>query len=122
MRWESISRNTIYTEDSEFKMTEQLLEIKKDLSKKLKKDRFEPSQPLAMAIRPEEFPCSISFSQDDPRLIRYLKGETIALTEKDPGKGQKGWCLVCAEEFPLGWGKLSGDSIKNKYYPGWRWQ
>ena len=88
----------------------------------VKKDRFEPSQPLAMAIRPEEFPCSISFSQDDPRLIRYLKGETIALTEKDPGKGQKGWCLVCAEEFPLGWGKLSGDSIKNKYYPGWRWQ
>lgn len=88
----------------------------------VKKDRFEPSQALAMALKPSQFPLSISFSQEDGRLIRYLKGETISLEKGEAEDGAKGWCLICAEEFPLGWGKISGNTIKNKYYPGWRWQ
>jgi len=28
--------------------------------------------------------------------------------------------LICVEEYPLGWGKLSNGTLKNKYLPGWR--
>ncbi len=86
----------------------------------LKKDRFEPSQPLAMALRPDEFESCVRFSHDDPRVIRYLKGETIALMEEE-GAGT-GWRLICLEDYPLGWAKAAGMNVKNKYYPGWRYQ
>ena len=43
----------------------------------------------------------------------------LALAE---GEGPvKGWCLVCAGGYPLGWAKGAGPVLKNKYYPGWRW-
>lgn len=82
--------------------------------------RFEPSQALAMCLRAEEFCRSVSFSREDERVMRYLKGETVIL----PGEGEmKGWCLVCLEGgFPLGWAKGMGKVLKNKYYPGWRYQ
>ena len=54
-------------------------------------------------------------------MIRYLKGETIALEENEI-KWKKGWVLVCVDDYPLGWAKYAGGSLKNKYYPGWRWQ
>lgn len=86
-----------------------------------KKKRFEPSQALAMALNPESYPYCISFSHEDERVIRYLKGETVDISDKNVEKGN-GWQLVCVEEFPLGWGKLAGNTLKNKYYAGWRWQ
>lgn len=86
----------------------------------LKKGRFEPSQALAMVLNGNLYDNSISFSREDGRVIRYLKGETIALEE---GEGPlKGWCLVCVDGFPLGFAKGNHMSLKNKYYPGWRWQ
>lgn len=85
----------------------------------LKKGRFEPSQALAMALMPEEFPTVISFKRDDERVVRYLKGETLSLTEEEAPV--KGWCLVCVDGYPLGFAKGGGKSLKNKYYPGWRW-
>lgn len=85
----------------------------------LKKERFEPSQALAMALTPEAFSCTVSFKREDNRVVRYLKGETIALTEEEGPV--KGWCLVCVNEFPLGFAKGTGMALKNKYYPGWRW-
>lgn len=86
----------------------------------LKRERFEPGQPLAMALKPDQFENTIHFSHDDQRVIRYLKGETIPLTESEGPR--KGWCLVCVEDFPLGWAKAAGMTLKNKYYPGWRYQ
>ena len=86
----------------------------------LKKGRFEPSQALAMSIKAGQFPNTVSFPGGDSRVLRYLKGETISL-EGDEGP-VKGWCLAAMEGFPLGWAKGTGMSLKNKYYPGWRWQ
>ena len=86
----------------------------------LKKDRFEPSQALAMALKPEQFKQSVSWRGEDERVIRYLKGETIFLKEEE--EDVKGWCLVCVDGFPLGFAKGTGTTLKNKYYPGWRWQ
>ncbi|GLC82948.1 RsmB/NOP family class I SAM-dependent RNA methyltransferase [Lacrimispora brassicae] len=86
----------------------------------MKKGRFEPGQAFAMVLKPEEFKQTISWEKQDERVIRYLKGETISLKEEEGPF--KGWCLVCVEGFPLGFAKGNGASLKNKYYPGWRWQ
>ena len=86
----------------------------------LKKGRFEPSQALAMSMKAGQFPNTVSFPAGDSRVLRYLKGETISL-EVDEGP-VRGWCLAAMEGFPLGWAKGTGMSLKNKYYPGWRWQ
>lgn len=85
----------------------------------LKKGRFEPSQALAMALSPDTFADCISFNREDDRVIRYLKGETISLNEGE--KPRKGWALVCVDGFALGFAKGNGMTLKNKYYPGWRW-
>lgn len=85
----------------------------------LKKGRFEPSQALAMTLSSESFKNSLSFSGEDQRVVRYLKGETISLLEGE--KPVKGWCLVCVDGFALGFAKGNGMALKNKYYPGWRW-
>lgn len=86
-----------------------------------RKKRFEPSQALAMALSSDSYPSCISFSREDDRVIRYLKGETLDVSDcqiQNPGN----WQLICVDGYPLGWGKLSGTSLKNKYYAGWRWQ
>ena len=86
-----------------------------------KKNRFEPSQALAMALRRNEYEHCISLPLEDERVIKYLKGETIDaedLTEKP----LKGWQLICVDGYPLGWAKGNGYSLKNKYLAGWRYQ
>ena len=86
----------------------------------LKKGRFEPDQAFAMALKKEEYPVRLDLKEEDDRVIRYLKGETISLINGE--EPLKGWCLVTVEGFPLGWAKGSGMTLKNKYYAGWRWQ
>lgn len=89
----------------------------------VKKKRFEPSQSLAMALKKEDYGKRIDFSSEDERVFRYLKGETLVLAEEeleDSSSSSGGWFLVCVDGYPLGWGKLSGMTLKNKYHPGWR--
>ena len=82
----------------------------------IKKNRFEPSQALACALRMEEYDAVYNMDIEDEDVIRYLKCETNeAKTEvKD------GFVLVCAGGFPLGWAKSQRGTLKNKYLPGWR--
>lgn len=87
----------------------------------LKKRRFEPSQALAMCLSAAAYPKTICLNPEDERTIRYLKGETLDVEELAPVKA-KGWYLVCVDKYPLGWGKVSGGVLKNKYLPGWRKQ
>ena len=85
----------------------------------LKKNRFEPSQPLALAFRKDEVEAIISLPVDDPRLERYLKGETLTILPEE-AVHTKGWHLLCVEGYPLGFGKLVNGTLKNKYPAGWR--
>ena len=85
-----------------------------------KKGQFEPSQALAMTLSASACPNHINFSVSDDRVIRYLKGETLDVDDLFSPKA-KGWQLVCVDGFALGWGKLSGGTLKNKYCTGWRW-
>ncbi len=87
-----------------------------------KKNRFEPSQPFAMSLSKKDYPAAVSFREDDERLARYLKGETVLLSEDELNalKPESGWLLVCADEYPVGWGKRAGDMLKNKLPAAWR--
>ncbi len=87
----------------------------------LKKNRFEPSQAFAMNLKKEEYPRIIDLPVSDERVIKYLKGETLNV-EDLVSRGEKGWYLVCVDGYPLGFGKLAEQVLKNKYLPGWRWQ
>lgn len=86
----------------------------------LKKNRFEPSQALAMYLDKKDYAFTVDLPSGDERVIRYLKGETLDLNDLISSK-EKGWYLFCVDGYPLGWGKLAGGTLKNKYLPGWRW-
>ena len=85
----------------------------------LKKDRFEPSQSFAMALRKGQYVSCVNLNWSDSRIGKYLRGETIYVDDLQV-KHSKGWQLVCISGFPLGWGKLVNGTLKNKYHPGWR--
>ena len=85
----------------------------------LKKNRFEPSQALAMCLKKDEYKKIIDLSVEDDRIRRYLKGETLDVDDFVKAK-EKGWYLVCVDGYPLGFGKLGNGTLKNKYLPGWR--
>ena len=84
----------------------------------LEKNRFEPAHALALALSSEQAASfkHLNLKLDDPRLYDYLQGQIIEAA------GEAGWLLVCAEGFPLGWGKRSGDSVKNNLPKGLRWR
>lgn len=86
-----------------------------------KKKRFEPSQPFALALRAQDFDQVLDFPADDERLQRYLRGETLDVSDLINGeKKRKGWQLVMVAGYPLGFGKLVNNNLKNKYPAGWR--
>ena len=83
----------------------------------MKKNRFEPSQALANALKMEEYDNCYDLAADDIDVIRYLKCESIEIKKEV----KDGWVLVCVNGHPLGFGKYSKGNFKNKYLPGWRW-
>ncbi len=76
-----------------------------------KKDRFEPAHALALWLR--ECVRTKDLALDSRELEEYLRGNVIACEEK-------GWCLVTAGGFSLGWGKGDGVQLKNHYPKGLR--
>ncbi len=87
----------------------------------MKKNRFEPSQSLAMFLKQNEFRNVVNLRVEDDRVLKYLKGETIELQENEMDNLSEGMCLICVDTFSLGFGKINHGMIKNKYLPGWRW-
>lgn len=85
----------------------------------LKRNRFEPSQSLAMYLRKGQFDNCLNLKAEDDRVFRYLKGETIESKLED-GTLNKGYVLVQIDGFSLGWAKNNNGTLKNKYLSGWR--
>lgn len=86
----------------------------------LKKKRFEPSQPFALVLSRETFDSCLNFPGEDERLQRYLRGESFQLSAEEQAGLSNGWYLILADGYPLGFGKLAGQTVKNKYPAGWR--
>lgn len=87
------------------------------------KDRIlVPSQAMAMALSTEEYPSVLDLPIEDERVVRYLKGETLLLTQDEGGRlrnaGEK-YVLVAVDGFSLGFASLAGDRLKNLYPRGW---
>ncbi len=80
----------------------------------LKKNRFEPSHALALALGPRYVRHVWNLEADAAGTAAYLNGQTF------PGQGEKGWYLICVDGFGLGWGKLAAGSMKNHYPRGLR--
>jgi 16S rRNA C967 or C1407 C5-methylase (RsmB/RsmF family)/NOL1/NOP2/fmu family ribosome biogenesis protein len=75
-------------------------------------DRFTPAHGLAMSL-PASL-CRRVEPLDFEEAARYLSGETLTKP------GEPGWVMLTFDGFPLGWGKRSGDVIKNHYPKGLR--
>lgn len=80
----------------------------------LKKNRFEPSHALALALSPKEAVNVWNLKSTENTVNAYLNGQTFS------ADGEKGWYLVCVDGFSLGWGKLAGGIMKNHYPKGLR--
>ena len=77
----------------------------------LKKDRFEPAHALALWLRSCARVCRLE--PDSRELAAYLRGDVVP-------SPVKGWCLVMAGDYPIGWGKGDGTVLKNHYPKGLR--
>lgn len=80
----------------------------------LNKDRFEPAPSFAMGLKKHQIKNHITLGLDDIALIKYLKCETLTVDKPN------GWYVVCLEDYPLGWAKVMGGQLKNKYPAAWR--
>lgn len=78
----------------------------------LKKNRFEPSHALALALCKDEAKRSMELCEDDVKA--YLGGQTLICD------GGKGWHLMTYAGYSIGWGKLTGHVMKNHYPRGIR--
>ena len=102
----------------------------------VKKNRFEPSHSLALALDAEDVKCRAEAWADDGKkptafgsepdhepgraAAAFLHGESLQTRECGQVTGEKGWCLVTIGGFSAGWGKLAGEQIKNHYPKGLR--
>jgi len=80
----------------------------------LKKNRFEPSHALALALTAEKVQHSVTYASDSYEIKAYLKGQTLN------HEGEKGWYLVNTDGYSIGWAKLAGMIMKNHYPKGLR--
>ena len=77
----------------------------------LKKDRFEPAHALALWLKTAANQHDLAGDSTD--LTKYIHGETIPANIK-------GWCLISADHYSIGWGKGDGKVLKNHYPKGLR--
>ena len=77
----------------------------------VKKDRFEPAHALALWLR--ECRNTQDYTADSAEMKEYIHGNVA------PSR-VKGWCLVTADGYSIGWGKGDGTVLKNHYPKGLR--
>ena len=77
----------------------------------VKKDRFEPAHALALWLKVcanvQDYPA------DSGEMAGFIHGDVVP-------SDVKGWCLVTADGYSIGWGKGDGNVLKNHYPKGLR--
>ena len=77
----------------------------------VKKGRFEPAHALALYLK--DCASVQDYTPDSPEITAYLHGDVVP-------SDKKGWTLVTAGGFSIGWGKGDGKVLKNHYPKGLR--
>ena len=77
----------------------------------IKKGRFEPAHALALWLK--DCKNQVSFPAESKEIEAYMHGDVVRCD-------QRGWCLVKADGYALGWGKGDGTVLKNHYPKGLR--
>ena len=77
----------------------------------VKKGRFEPAHALALWLN--DCKNTVSFAPEGNEIKEYMHGNVLA-------GDAKGWCLVKAGDYSLGWAKGDGNQLKNHYPKGLR--
>ena len=85
-----------------------------------KKQRFEPSHSLALALKLSEAKNVVKLTCDNPQTIGFFNGQSVMLSDEQAAECKKGWALVCVDGYPAGWGKVNGAQVKNHYPKGLR--
>jgi NOL1/NOP2/fmu family ribosome biogenesis protein len=79
-----------------------------------KKERFEPSHALALALRPADARQTLELAPENPEVGAYLRGETLL------SRGADGWILVTVSGYSLGWARRVAGVLKSHYPRGLR--
>lgn len=79
-----------------------------------KKNRFEPSFAIGLALKPSEVKQSLELSEEQFRT--YVSGLTVTLSESLP----TGWYLLTVGGNGLGFAKVVGNTVKNHFPKGLR--
>ena len=77
----------------------------------VKKDRFEPAHALALWL--DHCANVQRYDPEGQEIAAYMHGDVV------PSQ-KRGWCLVCAGDYSIGWGKGDGSVLKNHYPKGLR--
>lgn len=85
-----------------------------------KKQRFEPSHSLALALKLSEAKNVVKLTWDDPQTTGFFNGQSVMLSDEQTAECKKGWALVCVDGYTAGWGKVNGTQVKNHYPKGLR--
>ena len=77
----------------------------------VKKGRFEPAHALALWLKS----CTNvqDYGAESTEMAKYIHGDVVPSTIR-------GWCLVTADGYSIGWGKGDGTVLKNHYPKGLR--
>ena len=86
----------------------------------LKKQRFEPSHSLALALKLNDAKNVVKLTCDNPQTIGFFNGQSVMLSDEKAAECKKGWALVCVDGYTAGWGKVNGTQVKNHYPKGLR--
>ena len=77
----------------------------------VKKDRFEPAHALALWLK--DCKNIQNYPADSKEMADYIHGNVVP-------SGIRGWTLVTADGYSIGWGKGDGNVLKNHYPKGLR--
>ena len=77
----------------------------------VKKGRFEPAHALALWLK--DCKNTEPYAPDSAEMAAYIHGDVVP-------SNKKGWCLVKAGDYSIGWGKGDGRVLKNHYPKGLR--
>ncbi len=72
-----------------------------------KKNRFEPSHHLALALKEEDFKSS--YKANDNEVTLYYQGNVVNATAPN------GWGAMLYHKYPIGWFKSVNGQLKNHY-------